>query len=84
VTRSDIPSTEFDINRAPNEKETFLCTTDELEALEDLKVKLRRVHGLRSSKQDIERSGIQHLATDYAKNGEASIIVQYLKKKTPR
>jgi hypothetical protein len=84
ATRIDVPSTAFDINRPPSEKETFLCTTDELEALEDLKAKLRRVHGLRGSKQDIERTGLQFLATDYAEHGEMSIVVQYLKKKTPR
>lgn len=75
------PADRFDINRVPTEKETYLCTVEEVAALEDLKLELRRRYDLRVSKQDIERCGIQFLASDYQAHGEQSILVKRLKQK---
>lgn len=74
----------FDINDKPYRKDSFLFTDDEFEAMEDLKLDLRRKFDLKATKNDVARGALQYLFEDYYRNGESSVIVKKLKKKQPR
>jgi hypothetical protein len=71
----------FDINHTPTNKYTLAFTADELEALDDLKVSLRKIHGLKAPKIDIIRSALHHILEDYEANGDASIVVTRMRGK---
>ncbi len=73
----------LDLNQVPHRKDSFLFTEGEFEALEDLKLELRRKHGLRAAtKNDIARASLHHIVEDYQRNPERSIVVSRLKRKT--
>jgi hypothetical protein len=74
----------FDINDNPHRKDSFLFTNKEFEALEDLKLELRRKFDFRATKNDIARCALQHLIEDYHQHKENSIVVRVLKTRTPR
>lgn len=72
----------FDLNDEPLRKNSFLFTEAEYEALEDLKLDLRRQHGMNhATKNDIIRAALHHLLEDYRRDDEASIVVRRLKSK---
>lgn len=71
----------FDLNIRPYRKDSFLFTTEEFEALEDLKLELRRKFDLKVTKNDLARSGLHYLVEDYKRHGEASIAVRRLRAK---
>lgn len=75
---------EFDLNRRPLWKGTFLYTEEELEAIEDLKLELRRKHGVNATKNDIARVGLHSLIEDYRRHGESSTILRRLRAKLTR
>jgi hypothetical protein len=54
----------FDLNITLYRKDSFLFTTKEFEALEDLKLELRRKFDLKVTKNDLARSGIHYLVED--------------------
>ncbi len=74
----------FDLNEKPFRKDSFLFTAEEWEALEDLKLELRRNLDLRATKNDLARCAIQHLVEDYRQHGDASTVVKKLTKKRIR
>ncbi len=76
--------TGFDLNEKPYQKDSFVFTMAEFEALEDLKIALRRTHGLGATKNDLIRCGLQHLVEDYRQRGEASLAVRRLRTKRSR
>lgn len=71
----------FDINIKPYRKDSFLFTDDEFEAMEDLKLELKRLHDLPATKNDIARIALQRLFEDYAEAGLASAVVSRLQGK---
>lgn len=74
----------FDINNKPYRKDSFLFTTEEFEALEDLKLELRRKFDLRVTKNDLARCAFHHLIEDYKLHKDGSMVLQRLRNKTPR
>jgi hypothetical protein len=69
----------FDLSVKPYRKDSFLFTDEEFEAMEDLKLELRRMFDLKSTKQDVARCAIGYLLEDYKRHGPASIVVNRLK-----
>jgi hypothetical protein len=74
----------FDINAQPLYKATFLFTQDELEAMEDLKLELRRVFDMKITKNDLARCAAQHLIEDYRLKGKESALIRRLNHKRNR
>jgi hypothetical protein len=62
----------FDLDDQPLYKATFAFTQDELEALEDLKLELRRAHDRRVTKNDLIRAGLHQLFEDHRSKGTRS------------
>src|SRR5260221_9588456 len=60
-------------------KHSFTFTQDELEAIEDLKIELRRQYDIKTTKTEIVRCGIWELLEDYRRHGEKSSVFQQLK-----
>ena len=74
----------FDVNEEPTRKDTYWITDGEFEILEDVKRELRRKFGLKVTKGELVRCSLHLLNTLYQKDGEASTIVQSLKRKKVR
>jgi hypothetical protein len=74
----------FDLNITPYKNDTFLFTNEELYAIDDLKTELLRKLDLKTTKYDIVRCAIHCLVEDYRQHGDASLIVQRVRKKKPR
>jgi hypothetical protein len=72
------------IDLSLSEREYFRCSIQEVEAIEDLKTKLRRDLGIHTSKQDIERFAVQRAVTEYGEVGEKSLLVTTLRKQPKR
>ena len=71
----------FDLAVKPYRKDSFLFTADEWEALEDLKLTLRRTYGLDATKNDLARCALHALIEDFKSKGEASMAVRRLRQK---
>ena len=71
----------FDITREPYATATFRFTDPELDALEDLKIDLKRKFDLKTTKQNLVRYALYRLVEDYTENGEESWLVTRLKNK---
>jgi hypothetical protein len=67
-----------------SEREYFRCSIEEVEAIEELKTKLRREQGIKTSKQDLERYAVQWMIDDYKHLGEKSYIVTQLRRPVKR
>jgi hypothetical protein len=74
----------FDLTTTPYKNDTFAFTTKELDAIEDLKIELRRKLDLRTTKNDIVRCGVHTIIEDYRRRGEESVIVQRVRNKRTR
>ncbi len=81
---ADEPRRDFDLADIPYRKETYLFTSDEFEALEDLKLTLRRQHDLKASKNDLARCAIQYLLEDFRRNGDRSPVIAPLRRRGSR
>jgi len=57
-------------------------TEEELNEIEDLKRDLRRKYGFYSSVSDVVRVGVHIISEDFHKNGEVSMLVTRLRKKS--
>jgi len=79
-----LADTSFDINRQAVVSRGFYFTQEELEAIEDLKLELKRNLDLKITQYDILRIGVHAIVEDYRKNGEDSIVVRRAKKKLPK
>lgn len=60
-----------------------MFTEEELEAIEDVKLELRRVFGVKTSKNELVRCGLWELIEDYRRHGERSRLLQRLKARRP-
>jgi hypothetical protein len=74
------PST-FNLNAKPYRKDSYLFTDEEFEAMEDLKIELRRKYDVKAIKNDIARCAIGFLITDFQRNRDKSYIVRHLRTK---
>ena len=54
-------SPSFDLDHKPYRKDSFLFTGEEFEALEDVKIELRRTYDVRATKNDLARLAVHHL-----------------------
>jgi hypothetical protein len=59
----------------PTYKSSHLFTQEEFEMFEDLKLSLRREHGIRAYKNDLARAAVRLLSEDYRTNEEKSYLV---------
>ena len=71
----------FNINELPLYKASYLFTLDELEALEDLKLELRRVLDTKTTKNDLIRAALHMLVEDYRANRSQSYAVRKAKRR---
>jgi hypothetical protein len=69
----------FDTAGKAVQKYTLAFTDEELEAMEDVKLELRRRHALKTSKVELVRCGLWDLIEDYKRTGEQSRLIQRLK-----
>jgi hypothetical protein len=74
----------FDLNITPYKNGTFIFTIEELDAIEDLKIELKRRQDLPATKFDIVRCAIHSIVEDYRQRGADSFIVQSIRKKKAR
>jgi hypothetical protein len=75
---------QFDPLAHAEQKYTLQFTEPELEAIEDIKLDLRRRLGMKISKIDLVRCGLGELIEDYQQHGDQSRLVQRLRTPTPR
>jgi hypothetical protein len=71
----------FDLNDRPYRKDSYLFTNEEFEAMEDLKIELRRKFDLKATKNDLARCAIGFLVEDFRKSRDRSIVVRRLQTK---
>jgi hypothetical protein len=64
----------FNLAESPTRKDSFLFTEQEFEALEDLKLDLRRKHEVKVTKNDLARCALHLLVEDYETNRERSFL----------
>ena len=74
----------FDLSEPAHRKATFMLTDTEFEAMEDLKLSLRREHGRDVPKNDLLRLATHFLLEDYDDKQESSLVVRRLKNRTRR
>ena len=82
--RGAVQAVERPVEEKPVFKASFLYTEEEIELFEDLKLDMRRKHGLRITKNDLARASIQLLAEDYRKNAENSYVIKTSRSKPAR
>src|SRR5581483_4805701 len=71
----------FNLSDKPARKDSFLFTDEEFEAMDDLMLDLRRVHGLKATKNDLARCGLGFLLDDYNHRGDKSELVTRVRQK---
>lgn len=72
----------YDLAEHPLYKASFLFTQPELEALEDLKLELRRDLDAKVTKESVIRTALHMLLEDYATNGRRSYARKKIEKHT--
>lgn len=66
----------FDLKDLPLYKASYLFTMEELEALEDLKLELRRDLDTKTTKNDLIRAALHMLVEDYRLNRARSYVIR--------
>lgn len=61
-----------------DEKITFYCTSQDLIALEETRLKLRGEHGVSADRGRIVRAAVDYVLEDFAARGEDSILIRRL------
>ena len=79
----DVPH-EFDLTQFPYRKDTFLCTSEEFNELDQLKLTLRRVLDKKVTKNDLARCAIHYLVESCRELGAESPVMQPLRKHSGR
>lgn len=79
VGLSPAPASSVDLKlvlaETPFRKDTFLFTTEEFEAFEDLKLRLRRSLDVKVTKNDLARCAIAHFVAEVNRDGESSPLI---------
>lgn len=81
---TSLTATRFDLDDLPLYKASYLFTSEELEALEDLKLKLRRELDTKVTKNDLIRCALHMLVEDYSANGERSYASRKVRRRATR
>lgn len=68
----------FDLGERPYRKDSFLFTHEEHEALEDIKIELRRKFDIATTKNELVRCALHQLLEDFRRAGEGSIVLRRL------
>ena len=74
----------FDINERPYRQNTYAFTDEELNALEDMKITIRRNLGLDVTKNDLVRCAIHGLIEEFNRLGSSSSVLNRLRKRNSR
>jgi hypothetical protein len=77
------PAPRFDLGDEPLYKASYLFTQAELEALEDLKLELRRQYDTKVTKNDLMRSALHLLLEDHAANSLRSYANRKIRNRKP-
>jgi hypothetical protein len=72
---------ELDLSAIPHRKDSFLFTTEEFEALEDLKLQVGRSLDIKVTKQNLMRCALAALIDDWRRKGPNSLIIAPLKRR---
>jgi hypothetical protein len=75
---TDAAPTGLDLSELPTRKDTFMVTNEEFEALEDLKLTLRRRLDVRVTKNDLARCALAYLVEDCRRHGVKSAVIRPL------
>ena len=78
---ASLTAARFDLANLPLYKASYVFTQEELEALDDLKLELRRELDSKVTKNDLIRAALHMLIEDYAANGERSYACRKARKK---
>lgn len=81
VFPSGSPTLALDTTELPVHKVSYLATESEWNLFDEMKLDLRRRHGLKTTKNDIARLAIRFLARDYEQKQGDSFLVKKLRKK---
>jgi hypothetical protein len=71
----------FDLRQPATEKQTFTFSLDEVTALDDLKLELRRKFDLKTTKYELARLAIHALVGAYEEDGTDSPLLRSLREK---
>jgi hypothetical protein len=71
----------FDLRQPATEKQTFTFSLDEVAALDELKLELRRKFDLKTTKYELARLAIHTLVSGYKEQGTASLLIRSLREK---
>lgn len=71
----------FDLQEPATEKQTFTFSLDEVAALDELKLELRRTFDLKTTKYELARLAIHTLVADYQEQGTDSLLIRSLREK---
>jgi hypothetical protein len=71
----------FDVRKPATEKQTFTFSLDEVAALDELKLELRRKFDLKTTKYELARLAIHALVTGYEESGTDSLLIRSLREK---
>ena len=74
----------LDMGESAYRKNTYAFTDDELNALEDIAIHIRRNLDMDVTKNDLVRCAIHGLVADFALSGDKSDAIRRLRKKRPR
>lgn len=74
----------FNLDEEALYKATFVFTQAEGEALEDLKIQLKRDLDTKINKYDLIRAALHLLVEEYAANGERSYVFRMLRRRSRR
>ena len=86
VSASSVAQSEessFDLAQAPYRNDTFSFTDAELDAIEDMKIDLRRRFDTRATKNSLVRCAIHMLIEDYRRKKGDSFAARRLRKEQP-
>lgn len=72
---------DFKLADVPLYRNTYIFTAEELEAIEDLRLELRRELDTKVNKNDLIRCGLHMLVEDYAKSGATSYVRRKIQKR---
>ncbi|MGD9895425.1 MAG: hypothetical protein AB7R89_03410 [Dehalococcoidia bacterium] len=75
------PRFELDLTAIPHRKDSFLFTTEEFEALEDLKLQVGRGLDIKVTKQNLMRCALAALIDDWRRKGPNSSIIAPLRRR---
>ena len=81
---ADAAAVPLDLGELPYRKASFLFTDREFDALDDLKLALRRELDARVTKEDLARCAVAYMVAEFKRRGATSPVFTPLKKRRGR